>query len=118
WWDGDRLVGFLGLYGFGAPTVELAGMVDPEYRRRGIGTELVAAAQPLIAERGYTKVLLVCPRAGESGARFAERLGGELDHSEHALVLVGAPTDGPADPGTTLRAATADDAPDVARLLQ
>lgn len=27
WSVGDRLVGFLGLYAFGAPTVELAGMV-------------------------------------------------------------------------------------------
>ncbi len=118
WWDGERLVGFLGLYAFGAPTVELAGMVDPQHRRRGIGTALVEAARPLIAERGYTKVLLVCPRAGESGAHFAQHLGGELDHSEHALVLTGAPAPGPVDPATALRAATADDAADVARLLQ
>ncbi len=118
WWDGDRLVGFLGLYGFGAPTVELAGMVDPAHRRRGIGTALHDAARPLTAAGGYTKVLLVCPRAGESGARFARHLGGELDHSEHALVLNGAPADAPADPATVLRVATADDAPDVARLLQ
>jgi hypothetical protein len=35
WWDGDRLLGFLGLYAFGAATVELAGMVDPAARGRG-----------------------------------------------------------------------------------
>jgi ribosomal protein S18 acetylase RimI-like enzyme len=118
WWDGERLLGFLGLYAFGAPTVELAGMVDPAARRRGIGSALLDAARPLIHERGYTKTLLVCPRAGESGERFARSKGGELDHSEHALVLAGAPTDGRSDPATTLRAATADDADAVGALLR
>ena len=28
WWDGDQLLGFLGLYSFDGRTVELAGMVD------------------------------------------------------------------------------------------
>jgi hypothetical protein len=38
WWEKDRPLGFLGLYAFGAPTVEIAGMVDPSARRRGIAT--------------------------------------------------------------------------------
>lgn len=46
YWDGDRVIGFLGLYAFGAPIVEIAGMVDPDARRRGIGTELLDAALP------------------------------------------------------------------------
>ncbi|MEU8615805.1 GNAT family N-acetyltransferase, partial [Actinoplanes sp. NPDC048791] len=44
WWDGERLLGFLGLYAHSAPTVELAGMVDPAARRHGIGTALLDAA--------------------------------------------------------------------------
>lgn len=45
-WDGDRLLGFLGIYGSeGAP--ELAGMVAPDARRRGIGGALPAAAVAL-----------------------------------------------------------------------
>ena len=43
WWEGDRLVGFLGIYGF-ETLPELAGMVDPDARRRGIGTALLDAA--------------------------------------------------------------------------
>ena len=85
-------------------------MVDPTTRRRGIGTALLGCRDPLIAERGYTKTLLVCPRASDTGAKFAAAKGGELDHSEHALKLFGAPTEGPTDPAITLRAATADDA--------
>ena len=46
WWEGERLLGFLGIYGFGA-IPELAGMVAPDARRRGIGSALLDAALPL-----------------------------------------------------------------------
>lgn len=117
YWDGDRLLAFLGLYAFGSPTVELAGMVDPTARRRGIGTALLDAALPLCAERGYERALLVTPRASLGGRGFALRRSAVLEHSEHALVLTDAPTDGPADPRISLRAATPADAPEVSRLL-
>jgi len=116
-WDGDRLLGFLGMYGFAVPTVELAGMVDPATRRRGIATRLVDAALPLCRERGYDRVLLVTPRAGAAGKGFALRCGAVLEHSEHALVLTTAPADGPTDPRIRLRTATAADAPEISRLL-
>ena len=61
WWEGDRLVGFLGLYSFGSRTVELTGMVDPERRRRGIATALLDAALPLCRQRS-DRALLVVPR--------------------------------------------------------
>ncbi len=82
WWDGDRLTGFLGRYAFGGP-VELAGMVAPGARRRGIGTALLRAA----LARCEDDPLLVVPRPSRAGARLAARYGGALDHSEHALVL-------------------------------
>ena len=46
WWEGERLLGFLGIYGFGE-SPELAGMVAPDARRRGIGSALLDAAVPL-----------------------------------------------------------------------
>lgn len=111
WWDGPRLLGFLGIYAFGAPTVELAGMVDPRVRRRGIATALLEAALPLCQERGYTKTLLVTPRTPTAARDLALGRGGRLDHSEFALQLTGAPTDGPVDPRISLRPMTrADDA--------
>jgi ribosomal protein S18 acetylase RimI-like enzyme len=117
WWEEDRLVGFLGLYVFGAPTVEIAGMVDPAARRRGIATELLDAALPVCRERGYERALLVTPRGSLAGREFARSRAAVLEHSEHALVLLGAPTDGPADPGLTLRTPTLADAADLSRLL-
>lgn len=103
WWEGDRLVGFLGVYAFGGPFGELGGMVAPDARRRGIGTALVDAALPLCAARGIGRVLLVTPRTTPAGAAFARARGAVLDHSEHALRLAAPPADGPADPRITLR---------------
>lgn len=115
WWDGARLLGFLGLYSFGAPTVELAGMVDPVARRRGIGTALVHAALPLCRERGYDPALLVVPGDTPAGRAFAGSLKATADHSEYALRLdhsptsdaptSDSPTDGRIQDGIQLRAA-------------
>ena len=94
WWDGDRLLGFLGVYAFGPPDVELAGMVAPAARRRGVGTALLESARPLVRARGYERLLLVTPAGAapsSAGRAFAQRQGAELDHSEHFLVLGATP---------------------------
>jgi ribosomal protein S18 acetylase RimI-like enzyme len=118
WWDGERLVAFIGLYAFGFPAVELAGMVDPDHRRRGIGSALLDEALRLCAERAAQRVLLVVPRGSTGGHALARARGGVLDHSEHALVLDGEPADGPTDPSVTLRPATRADAPMMATMLR
>ena len=117
WWEEDRLLGFLGLYAFAAPTVEIAGMVDPAARRRGIAARLLRAALPICRERGYQRALLVTPRGSVAGRRFAQSRSAVLEHSEHTLVLSGAPSDGPTDPRLTLRTARLADAPVLSRLL-
>jgi ribosomal protein S18 acetylase RimI-like enzyme len=117
WWEGDRLLGFLGLYAFGGPTVEIAGMVDPEARRRGIATALLEAALPICRARGYKRALLVTPRGSEAGREFALSRAAVLEHSEHALVLLDAPIDGSSDPRIKLRTATSADVPELSRLL-
>jgi GNAT superfamily N-acetyltransferase len=63
WWDGDRLVGFVGLYLFGPPAVELVGMVDPAWRRRGIATVLLEAALSICRDRAHGEALVVVPRS-------------------------------------------------------
>jgi ribosomal protein S18 acetylase RimI-like enzyme len=117
WWEGERLLGFLGIYGFG-DSPELAGMVAPDARRRGIGSALVDAAVTLCRERSNRQPLLVVPRQSIAGKRLALRRGGTLDHSEHHLVLFGEPTSGPHNPEISLRPATAADVPVVVSLLE
>ena len=117
WWEGERLLGFLGIYGFES-SPELAGMVSPEARRRGIGTALLDAALPLCRERSDRRPLLIVPRPSVAGKRLALSRGGVLDHSEHALVLSADPITGSREPAITLRPATAADLPLVSRLLE
>jgi ribosomal protein S18 acetylase RimI-like enzyme len=117
WWEGDRLAGFLGFYAYGR-ALELAGMVAPESRRRGVATALLDAAVPLYRQRDAREVLLIVPRSSTAGQRLAMRRGGVLDHSEHGLVLSGAPTDGPRDPALSLRPASQADLPLISGLLQ
>jgi ribosomal protein S18 acetylase RimI-like enzyme len=118
WWDGERLLGFLGIYTHSAPTIELAGMVDPAARRRGIGTALLDAGLRVCQEREHSSVLLVVPRTSVAGRALAQRRGGTLDHCEHALQLLGEPGEVPADPRVTIRAATPADQPAVRELLR
>ena len=117
WWEGERLLGFLGLYGFGS-SPELAGMVLPDARRRGIGGALLDAALQLCRERGDQRPLLIVPRPSLAGKHLALRRGGVLDHSEHSLVLSGEPVRGSREPAITLRQATMADLALVSRLLE
>src|SRR6202020_2385013 len=97
WWEGGRLLGFLGIYTFGE-SPELAGMVAPDARGRGIGSALLDGAVALCRERGDRPPLLVVPRQSSQGKRLALRRGGTLDRSEHHLVLFGPPSSGPPEP--------------------
>ena len=112
-WQDDRLVGFLGTYAFGGASVELAGMVDPQVRRRGVGSALLTAGLELSGGAG----LLVVPRSSCAGAGFALARGGGLSHSEHALVLTGPAASGPADPDLSLRVARPEDVGVVTEML-
>ena len=118
WWDQDLLAGFLGIYSHGAPVLELAGMVDPAARRRGIGAALLDAALALCGERTGVTTLLVVPRASAAGRELARSRGGTLDHSEHALELLTRPDDVPADPRLTLRPERPADRTAVRELLR
>lgn len=116
-WEDDRLVGFIGLYGPGAPQIELAGMVDPGHRRRGIGGALLDAALTLSAAAGAQAPLLIVPRESVGGRALADRHRAAFDHSEHALVLHGEPADGPSDPRLGMRIAERRDVAAVMALM-
>jgi ribosomal protein S18 acetylase RimI-like enzyme len=105
------------MYSFGGPSVEVAGMVHPGYRRQGIGTRLLDEAIELCHGRGERHLLLVAPRTSPGARVLAESKGGVLEHSEHALDLDGAVTRGPSDPSLSLRPASSGDISALVRIL-
>jgi ribosomal protein S18 acetylase RimI-like enzyme len=118
WWEDGRLLGFLGIYGSGRQLFELAGMVDPAARRRGIGRELFDAALPLVSARGVERLLTIVPRPSESGHEFCRSRGMTYEHSEHALSLRARPEVAAADPLLDIRQATTDDIPKLSELFR
>ncbi|WP_260631107.1 GNAT family N-acetyltransferase [Bacillus sp. S/N-304-OC-R1] len=80
----EKLVGFIGLYGFGNK-VELCGMVHPDFRRRGIFTQLYQEAQIVMNECGYKKILLNAPANSESAKGFLTSIPCSYSLSEHQM---------------------------------
>lgn len=120
-WDSTTLVGFCGVYAFGSEP-ELAGAVDPEHRRRGIGSVLLNHALDLLSSRGSRSALLVTPRTTDAGRLFAEARGASFAHAEHHMELDGPPV-GPPDPrpstsGLRIRETADADRGSVIRILQ
>ncbi len=113
-----EMVGFAGLYQFGGGEIEIAGMVDPAYRGRGVGARLLDAALAEASARGRSEVLLVVPSGSPGGRALAARRAARLDHREHRLVLTGDPAGGPSDPRVSLRRAGGADAETVLGLLE
>lgn len=83
-YDGDNLIGFLGLYGFGT-SYELCGMIHPEFRRRGIFQDLFGKALKSLKERGVTKLLINAPGSSESGRAFIETTSAQYSFSEYQM---------------------------------
>lgn len=120
-WDGAALVGFLGIYAFGSEP-ELAGAVDPGYRRRGLGSVLLARGRELLGRSSHATALLVTPRATESGRRFAEVKGATFAHAEHHMELdclqARSPAPRPSTRGLAIRQATVFDRAPVGVLME
>ncbi|KAB2331157.1 GNAT family N-acetyltransferase [Cytobacillus depressus] len=83
-YEDGQLVGFIALYGFGNK-VELCGMVHPEFRRKGIFTELYHTALQAVNERGFTQILLNAPSNSQSAKKFLQTIPCSYAFSEHQM---------------------------------
>lgn len=76
----DRLVGFL--FGFVAPGgvgyVHLVG-IDPDYRRKHVGSMLYQAFEKACADAGCTSMKAITTLGNEGSVRFHEALGWQAD---------------------------------------
>ncbi|PKG22883.1 GNAT family N-acetyltransferase [Niallia nealsonii] len=72
-YEQGKLVGFLGSYGFGK-TVELCGMVHPNYRRRGIFSCLLKMGLDEAKKHNMQVVLLNAPTESLSATEFLKHV--------------------------------------------
>lgn len=105
-YEGEQLIGFLGLYGFGNKE-ELCGMVHPDYRRRGIFKELFMKAEKLIEEKQYKLVLLNAPSNSESAKLYLHTIPCSYSFSEYQMKWEEKELDQQED--VSLRPSTSDD---------
>ena len=87
YYEDGMLVGYLFVEGWGSKDRELAGMVHPDYRRRGIFRSLLAAAQRRMLAKSCTKIDLVCEHFSQSGLAFVHAIQAQHEYSEHEMVL-------------------------------
>ena len=77
-WDGDKIVGFIGL-------MEVAGEGDitnvavlPSYRKQGIGDRLVSSMIALAKEKEISKIMLEVRASNEAAIHLYEKYGFEF----------------------------------------
>ncbi|MYL48196.1 GNAT family N-acetyltransferase [Halobacillus litoralis] len=114
-YDEGTLIGYIGICQFGADTLEVNGMVHPEYRRMGIFTHLFSLVRDEWSKRDSQQMLLLCDRHSSSGIGFIKHMGAVYEHSEHEMLLTNevrasAPTE-----SIKLRKARNEDAKEIAR---
>ncbi|GCE19477.1 GNAT family N-acetyltransferase [Dictyobacter kobayashii] len=91
YYEDGALVGYLTLDDQGSQQNEVVGMVHPEYRRRGIFRQLLAAAASECQLRGMQQLILVCERNSRAGHAFLRAQGATLSESEHEMLLTHIP---------------------------
>lgn len=87
YYEDDRLIGFLGMYGFGSnpKEIEVTGMVHPHNRRKGIFKELVSEAKEHCKKGNAERFLLITERKIDSGIGFVEAIGSKYSFSEYRM---------------------------------
>jgi ribosomal protein S18 acetylase RimI-like enzyme len=88
YYDDDNLIGYIGICRFGGNTLEVNGMVHPEYRRRGIFKTLFSLVKDEWYKRESQRLLLLCDHHSSSGLEFIRHSGNVThDHSEYEMFL-------------------------------
>ncbi|MGM0396750.1 MAG: GNAT family N-acetyltransferase [Bacillota bacterium] len=85
--DGEQLVGYIGIDDFGGRTLEVNGMVHPDYRRKGIFKELFSLVQKEWKERPSDVMLLLTDKKSAAGRSFIATTGAVYDHTEYEMIL-------------------------------
>jgi ribosomal protein S18 acetylase RimI-like enzyme len=115
-YDGEHLIGFLGLYHFGKPEAEVSAMVHPNYRQQGVFRAMVTAAQDELARRGVPDIVFITERISPAIKPTMEAFGAPYDFSEYLLGLTSMPAMPELPTGVNTRPARPEDIPIMAAL--
>lgn len=115
YYDEDRLVGYLGIGRFGGAAMEVNGMVNPAYRRRGIFKKLFSLVKDEWHRGELPEMLLLCDAGAAAGHGFIKAVGADYHHSEYEMYLRGSEAGNAASGGVVLRKATNGDAREISR---
>lgn len=117
YFNGEEIIGYIGIGSFGGGPIEVNGMVHPEYRRKGVFKTL---SQLVISEwkrRNLDSMLLLCDRKSSSGQEFIKKTGAHYKFSEYEMFLEenNLKSLQRQECGIVLRKATNEDAYEIAR---
>ncbi|MGG4487999.1 GNAT family N-acetyltransferase [Metabacillus idriensis] len=83
-YEEGKLAAFLGIYSFGKKA-ELCGMVKPEYRRKGIFSNLMKQVLSACTDRQFREVLLNAPAKSPAAKDFLKTISCEYGFSEYQM---------------------------------
>ncbi|WP_462409843.1 GNAT family N-acetyltransferase [Neobacillus sp. Marseille-QA0830] len=83
-YEEGKLVGFLGCYYFGSK-VELCGMVHPDYRRKGIFSNLLEKGLAEAKRRAAQEILLNAPTSSLTAKEFLKTIPCEFSVAEYQM---------------------------------
>lgn len=87
YFDGEQLIGYIGICYFGGAAMEINGMVLPDYRRQGIFSKLLKLAISECKGRNAGSILALCDNKSVSGLGFLDRTGAVYQSSEFEMYL-------------------------------
>lgn len=87
YFDGEQLIGYIGICYFGGAAMEINGMVHPDYRRQGIFSKLLKLAISECKGRNAGSILALCDNKSVSGLRFLDTVGAVYQSSEFEMYL-------------------------------
>lgn len=87
YYNGQNLIGYLGICSFGKSDLEVNGMVHPNYRRQGVFSKLFQLVKEESRKRENNKMLLLCDRESKAGQEFINSTGFTYEYSEYEMYL-------------------------------
>ena len=87
YYQNDILIGYLGVCNFGGASIEITGMVHPEFRRQRIFKKLYLIAKQEWQKSNPQEVLALCDHTSVSGLAFINSNGFEYASSEYKMCL-------------------------------